>query len=497
MGLSPPGHDPVADHIWCCEHPEPWHYFQTIPYQRLLSAIERVYRVDPVEASWCLGILEWTATPEAIPLLERILIDRAVPPKQQRKIRHILKNLETQTATSHGDIHDEDLDQFSIPELLKTLQQTVDPLRRKKAINLLVDAFPASTSKPYTVEILSEVLSEQHPSGADLVATTITPRGSASLNPEDRAQLFLACATWIHPTALETIHLLLESTQGGLPIYDTYEGIKALCLNPQTKPNPIERKSLYEHLLGQNWYQAKCAEEAGQMGVISSALLEEQDTDFKPWKQRFRWPGKSGVLRRYLAERRGFLHNPRSERWLKRMLRDREISVRRQAARSLTQIGSNPCVDSLIEHVAKDIITGRVPFDIEGVDVVRHTIDMVVRSQNPAGMDLLTTLLHTPTMRADDLPSRTAVALCVLDQDHCMRRRDDNHLPEILHAALTPLPSTPGSLLDQHTYKAAQWMKSRFDAPFSLTSLPLSHLARVRLSQDMLAWWLAREPTTG
>ena len=233
------------------------------------------------------------------------------------------------------------------------------------------------------------------------------------------------------------------------------------------------------------------------MGVIASALLEENDRGVQPWKQQLRWPGKRGILRRYLAERLGFISNPRSERWLKRMLRDREISVRRQAARSLTQIGSNPCVDTLIHHVSKDIITGRVPFDIEGVDVVRHTIDMIVRSRHPAGTGVLQTLLSTPSMRADDLPSRTAVALCVLNEDDCMQKREDNQLPELLHAALSPLPSTPGSLLDEHTYKAARWMKRRFDAPFPLRDLPMSHLDRVQLSQDMLDWWFSRESAAG
>ena len=220
MTLLHPGHDPVADHVWCCEHPEPWHYFRPVAYQRLLSAIERVYRVDPVEASWCLGILEWTATPEAIPLLNRILVDRAVSPKQQRKIRQILQNLEDGSALPENAFSHADLQKKNIPDLLKLLQQTQDLSPRKKAIELLIDAYANPDNKIYAVDILSEVLSEQHPAAAKLVSAAISAGGSNSLSPDDRAQLFLACATWIHPAALDTLYLILDSGQGGVPIYE-------------------------------------------------------------------------------------------------------------------------------------------------------------------------------------------------------------------------------------------------------------------------------------
>ena len=51
MVERPPGTDPVADHTWCCEHPEPWRYFRPEAEERLLSGLERVYpaRLGPAQ----------------------------------------------------------------------------------------------------------------------------------------------------------------------------------------------------------------------------------------------------------------------------------------------------------------------------------------------------------------------------------------------------------------------------------------------------------------
>jgi hypothetical protein len=340
-------------------------------------------------------------------------------------------------------------------------------------------------------------LSEQHTAGEALLFEVLSNPGRLFLTPDGRAQLFLATTTWDHPRALEAIRTQLENSGAGIPIYDTYEGIKALCLNPTTKPEPTHRFALNELLFEQAWFHPKSAEDAGQISVIHAALVEDEAAVAGPWKLRLRWPGKSGIIHRYRAEQLGFVGGARAERQLTRMLRHRELSVRRQSARSLCQIGSPTGISALIEHVALDVTTGRVPFDIEGVDVVRHAIDAIVRSRHPNGTEVLTTLLETPDMRADDLPGRVAVALCVLKDHRCMRLREDNGLPEVLHAALTPLPSTPGSLLDQHTRKAALWLKEHLDAPLTVPPSPLTHLDRVRLSQDMISWWLTHKVTSG
>jgi len=257
---------------------------------------------------------------------------------------------------------------------------------------------------------------------------------------------------------------------------------KPPCLDDST------RRSLLEALQQRPWWQAASDEDAGQIYVIETALSGHISTR-RRWINRVRsvWGG-GRVPTTYVAEALAYVGDGDAVRRLQRYLRNPELFVRRQAARSLMQIGSEAAVDALLVHVGSDLVTGGVPFDIESADVIRYTIDAILMHQNTKGGDLLAELLSLSAMRAHDIPQRAALALCLLGDDRCMWLSPESGLPEAIHAAISPLGVRPGDPFYNYTAKVARWVRDSCDVPLAVPDGSLTHLQRIHLSREMVEW---------
>ncbi len=61
-------------------------------------------------------------------------------------------------------------------------------------------------------------------------------------------------------------------------------------------------------------------------------------------------------------------------------------------------------------------------------------------------------------------------------------------LPEVIQAAICPLPSRSGDPLYGHCVRVARWVERKYGVSLLKGDAPLSHLARVRLSRAMVSW---------
>ncbi len=491
MQLGPPGQDPVADHTWCCEHPEPWRYFRPDAEARLLSGLQRVYRIDPVEAGWSLRIVHWTASPDAIPVLARVVSDDALPPRRRAQAQTLLRTLEGTKAEAPKEPMGAEPTQNSsnTPTLLKKLTETHDRTKRAFIVDELSLRFDTENSADIRLDILCELLGERHPDRATLLEKSLRSEHRIPMSNPTRSRLILACATARDDSVLEHMHDLLDCPNARPDSYDVYEAIKALVRAPPKRLDESYRRELLNTLRRQHWWEVKSDEERGQARVIEAAL-----GGIAPPRWRL-WGSPHAAPLRYVAEALGFLETSQAIRRLGRLLRDGTLSVRSQAARSLRRIGTSEAARTLAVHVRDDVLPGRVPYDIEGISTVTVTIDAVISHQLKDAANLLYDLLHTPTMQAHDIPERCAIGLSLLNDPRCMDLHGPSGLPALIHAALSRIPLRSPSPLLGHLHHAIRWLIEHQALPMTLPStLVPPHGERVALSRSLLAWSDARTP---
>lgn len=494
----PPGQDPVFDHTWCCEHPDPWHYFDPEALARLLSGLRRVYRVDPVEAAWSLRIVEWAATEAAIPVLQEIVTENMLPPQTQRIAAKVLARLEhelSQTPESPAPRQVEPPpDHATLDMLLAQLSDAQSPAERARIADALARKAEVEPQLDKKVAAISELLCERHPMAPELLEKWVIGKRGTALNTEMRTQLMLATAAAQNDKAYSFLERLLLHDSGGLLTYDVYEAIKSLVDRPPPGFDDVARQRLLDGLRRTRVFTQATPADAGQLLVITAALGGETVSAavraqgsffrrlFSAEARRTRW-------HRYFTDALGYIGDEDSIRILGRLLRSRRLGIRAAAAVSLRRIHSVAAAQTLVDHVRTDVLTGKVPFDIDGVQVVRHAFDMAVLHRPKNAADTLALVLKTDRMEADDIADRAAIGLCILGDERCLTTRKDTGLPKLLHAVLSHQDVRRGEVLGAYIGHAARWLNDRYQAGFTIPAEPMGQLARVYLQRAMLVWW--------
>lgn len=494
----PPGQDPVFDHTWCCEHPDPWYYFDPEAENRLLSGLKRVYRVDPVEAAWSLRIVEWAATEAALPVLQEIIAENLLPPQTQRIAAKVLTRLEAELAAAPQKPESNPIlpvaENATIDLLLTRLSDAQSPAERTFVASAIAQRVEAEPQLDKKVAAISELLCERHPSATELLEKLVMGRRTVALTAEMRTQLMLAAAAAQHDKAYSFLERLLLNDSAGLLLYDVYEAIKSLADRPPPGLDETARQRLLDGLKRTRIFTQATPADAGQLLVITAALggesvsaaVRAQGSFFR---RLFSMEARRTRWHRYFTDALGYIGDDDSVQILGRQLRSRRLGIRAAAALSLRRINSVAAAQTLVDHVRTDVLTGKVPFDIDGVQVVRQAFDMAVIHKPKGAADTLAMVLKTERMEADDIADRAAIGLCILGDDRCLTIRKDTGLPKLLHAVLSHQDVRRGEALGAYIGHAARWLNERYHANFKIPAEPMGQLARVYLQRAMLAWW--------
>jgi hypothetical protein len=484
MVLGPPGADPVADHTWCCEHPEPWNYFKKESEERLLSGLGRVFRVDPVEMSWSLRIAEWAATDSAQSVLREILSENVVPPKARKRCERLLHHV---GQDNDGESPGMESVEVHFDALVKGLLSPRYEGDRQAAAGLLSARLGEAETARDQVLALAEIVGMGHAGGDEWLYRWVAH--PPSLSQEEETHLLLASGASGRGSAFAFVERALSSSSRGFEVYDVYETIRALMRNRPQEATEERLDAMRLCLLSHSWWKGVTAEERGQMHVVESALHSAKShADEGVVKRIVRgWKWKS-IKRVYQLEALGYGLSGRVLRRLRVGLRDPELFVRREAGRSLRRLGSKAATDILVNHVREQIIPGHLPFDIEGADGVRYAMDGVLEEGDPAGSSFLYDVFRESTMRTHDLPQRAALSLCFLGDDRCMRTSSESGLPELVQAAISPLSSESLDPLEQYQVRSARWIQRTYGANLPIPDGDPTHLERVHLSRAMVTW---------
>jgi len=483
MGLDAPGVDPVADHTWCCEHPEPWHYFQEEAEARLLSGLSRVFRVDPVETSWSLRIAEWTASERAIEVLEEILSENAVTPKVRKRCQRLLR-LVAQRPKIACEPEENTHEHETVEELLACVRSPEGGTRRARAADALGTQLSEIEFSSIQVAALSELVGMEHPS-SDPILQSWTLQ-FPSCNAVEEANLLLSASASSRPVAFEFLEARLANSRRGFEIYDVYEAIRALMRSRPSNATQERLDRLLSKLRTHGWWRSSSPEERSQMMVVESALSQGKSLNGSAviaWLERFIRPDLKG---NYRQEAFGFLVNGRGLRVLKRGLTDPELFVRREAARSLRRHNTENAVQILVDHVREQILPGHLPLDIEGADVVRYAMDGVLEIGSEGGEDFMYDVFSEPALATHDLRQRAALGLCFLKDARCLESEKSSGLPAVVQAAICPLPSESGDPLEGYLLRVSHWLRDACDWNLDIPEAPLTHLERVKLSRSMV-----------
>ncbi len=462
MSERPPGVDPVADHTWCCEHPEPWNYFDSEAEKRLLSGLGRVFRVDPVETSWSLRIAEWAVSERGIPVLKTILAENAVSPKVRRRCHALLRELGEDGREEHGG---------------------------EKTSNSQVEASLAWDAKgdgvPPGREAVVEWIGRGEAAGDSYCRQWMHSPPSWSL--EEETEVLLAASASGRDAPFELLAHRLTSSRRGFAVYDVYEMVRALMRKPPPSATPQKLQSMERTLREQPWWRAKGREERGQQVVVESALSGGERLT------QFRIGGKWGMMRRppipggYWQEACSFCQTPWGAQELGRGLRSPELFVRRQAARGLRRHGTPAATMELMSVVRREIRSGRIPLDIEGAEVVRQAMDGVLHHRPDGGIDFVAEVFGADVFRVHDLHHRAALTLGLFGDTRCLKPSPTSHLPAVVEAAVSPLHCRPGDPLEGAAESIAPRLEEWLDAPIPTGSGKTPHLSRVAMSRAMVA----------
>lgn len=483
MTLGPPGADPVADHTWCCEHPEPWNYFDPVAEARLLSGLSRVFRVDPVETSWSLRIAEWAGTEASQTVLREILAENAVTPKVRLRCERLLR------AVCDGDDlsppQEPSPDSFS--ELVDVLGAVRDEGNRQDSARILAGKLDQAESLQELLLAVSELLGMGHEAVDEIVGSWMTspPAWSA----EEEAHVLLSASASGRDQGFLLLESRLLASRRGFQVYDVYEAVRALMRSLPPVATKERLRALYEGLNGQVWWRATDGEEAGQMAVVGAAL-----TGGETLRKKSLFDGLFAVLKgtalkgNYQQEALGYSGGKKALRKLKAGLQDPELFVRREAARALCRIGGEGAIQVLVAHVREQILPGHLALDIEGADVVRYAMDGTLENHSGGDADFLYEIFNEPSMGIHDLRQRAALGLCFLGDSRCMAMEESSHLPALIQAAISPLASESEDPLQGYLERTAKWLNHTYGTTFDVPEPSPTHLERVHLSREMVLW---------
>lgn len=494
-----PGRDAVADHTWCCEHPEPWHYFHPLALARLLSGLARVSEVDPVETAWSMRIASWAAGEEADSVLAQLEVDADLTPKLRAAAAGLRRRVQPDSTLAAapelapacgcdtGAERDPASATAAIPELLSDLRSARDPVLRDALVHTLLRLAPDAPADMRS-SVLIELVAAEQPAAEALWQRWFHGDAGSSLSDGGRAHLALALAgcgqSWARLASARVVAHLTR----GLSAYEVYELTRALDRAPAA--GEAERRAVRQVITAAPWWAPAAASDPAVALVVAAALgLPGVERDFR----RAARPGvfSSGIWRRTegrraVAEAAGYLPGAVAARRIAKWLDDPGLGVRREAARSLWRLDQP---DMLQAHLRHSVLPGKALFDIEGVDVIRYAVDALVRHRPPRAEQTLAAMLRNESLHIHDLADRVALALVFLDDPHALLPHPQTQIPWAVHAALTPVPLARWEIMRDPVAQVAQYLARHWDRPDLRAGAepPLSHLQRVHLQRRMLA----------
>jgi hypothetical protein len=489
----PPGQDPVADHTWCCEHPEPWHYFVSDNEARLLSGLSRVYRVDPVEAAWSLHIAAWAATEAAIPVLTEVATSLALPPKSRLVAQEVLFALDPEGAGARplSETIAQARDQGA-GALIELLGATHGAESRRAIADCLAELAGGRLPVGERLAAVTELASERHPRAAELVDRWLLGPGRLALDDEQRAHALLACASSGEDWGLDCASHILADDPGRVGLYEIYEATKSLALRPPPALTDAARHALLGAIRGLAVWNEQSPHRADYQLVIQAALLGPAAA--RAVHRASRPGGFLGLFGRSnrrphlraVAEAAGYIGDS-AVPLLGRLVRETRLMVRREAARSLWRLDSAPASEALLDFLGTAVLPGKIGLDVEGVEAVRLALDALVRDPVPSAPPVLAALLVAPHLQIDDLAERTAVTLARLGDARCELPHPQAKIPRIAHAALTPLSVTRREALADYVRDAARWLEQSRGVDLAIPEGDLGHRSRVHLQRRIRA----------
>lgn len=481
--LPPPGVDPVADHGWCCTHPEQWRYFRPDAEARMLSALGAIFRVDPVETEFLLDLAEWAATEAALPVVQRLVASGDLAPKLAGRAASLRERLRPPGGVTAAV---GPLDGADNAALVERLHHTREAAHRER----IADELARRARDARDVTIACELLGERHPAGASLMRALVAGVERSALTEEQRAIAALACAASGLQEAMEPLVALLDD---GRPMdtHDLYEVVKAFATDPPLLGDS-ERSSLVTAV-------HRCLVPSGSMDraralVIDAMLLgtgAARRVAMASLGIRLRplTRGERTGWRRSLAEASGWIDTPGSVRRLATLACSEERSVRSEAMRALRRLGTPAASGAALRGVARMVRAIRPALDIDGAEAIHTALDLLVRVPAKGTADVLAHVLRTAAFDGHGVQARAAIALAQLDDPRCLRPHRASGLPALVAALLLPLPVTPGRARTGELFDAGVAWLERYSAQALVADdAPNEHLRRVHTSRRILAW---------